>query len=116
MNIMKNTTRLAVLAGVALLFGSALQSNAQYKAVGDDGIAASPKVRQMLVERRSSCDTCCAATKEARADHQRTAAALAAGSQIFGYRAAGDDGITASPKGRALLDAQKRTVEIAPLR
>jgi hypothetical protein len=44
-----------VLAATAIaaltLAGSA---GAQYKAVGDDGIAASPKVRQMLNERKAS--------------------------------------------------------------
>jgi len=43
----------AVLAALAL----AGAANAQYKAVGDDGIAASPKVRQALNEKRASANT-----------------------------------------------------------
>ncbi len=44
-----NRTLIATLAGIALLsFAGPVQ--AQYKPAGDDGIAASPKVRQMLNE------------------------------------------------------------------
>jgi len=48
-----NKTLIAALAGIALLsFASPAQ--AQYKPVGDDGIAASPKVRSMLMKPISS--------------------------------------------------------------
>ena len=40
------------IAAFALAFAST--ASAQYKPVGDDGIAASPKVRQMLNERKAS--------------------------------------------------------------
>jgi uncharacterized protein YbaR (Trm112 family) len=44
-----NKTLIAALAGIALLsFASPAQ--AQYKPVGDDGIAASPKVRSMMMK------------------------------------------------------------------
>ncbi len=43
---------LAAVALVALAFAGT--ASAQYKPVGDDGIAASPKVRQMLNERKAS--------------------------------------------------------------
>lgn len=45
-----NRTLIATLTGIAMLsfVGSV---SAQYKATGDDGITASPKVRQMLNER-----------------------------------------------------------------
>jgi hypothetical protein len=44
-----NKTLLAALASIALLsFASPAQ--AQYKSVGDDGIAASPKVRSMMMK------------------------------------------------------------------
>jgi len=43
------TTLIATLAGIALL-SFAGSAQAQYKAVGEDRIAASPKVRQMLNE------------------------------------------------------------------
>jgi len=54
--IMKTTnkTLIAALAGIAL-FAAPVQ--AQYKAVGDDGIAASPKVRAQLNERRATVNT-----------------------------------------------------------
>ena len=51
---MKTTSKtlIAILASIALVsFASPLQ--AQYKAAGDDGIAASPKVRQMLNETKT---------------------------------------------------------------
>lgn len=43
---------LAVVALAALAFAGT--ASAQYKPVGDDGIAASPRVRQMLNERKAS--------------------------------------------------------------
>jgi len=54
--IMKTTnkTLIAALAGIAL-FAAPVQ--AQYKAVGDDGIAASPKVRAQLNERKARLNT-----------------------------------------------------------
>jgi hypothetical protein len=51
---------LAVAAIAVLTLASA--ANAQYKPVGDDGIAASPKVTQMLKERGASARTVIAAT------------------------------------------------------
>jgi hypothetical protein len=55
------TSILSTIATVvaALTFTSA--AYAQYKPVGDDGIAASPKVRQMLNERPASVTTTAAA-------------------------------------------------------
>lgn len=50
---------LAAVALAALAFAST--ASAQYKPVGDDGIAASPKVRQMLNERKASTATAVAA-------------------------------------------------------
>jgi hypothetical protein len=47
--IMKMTTVVAALAGVAL-FSFAGSVQAQYKPTGDDGITASPKLRQFLNE------------------------------------------------------------------
>ncbi len=49
-----NKTLIAALAGIAL-FAAPVQ--AQYKAVGDDGIAASPKVRAQLNERKARLNT-----------------------------------------------------------
>jgi hypothetical protein len=47
-----NKTLIAALAGI-VLFSFASPVQAQYNAVGDDGICASPKVRQMLTENKS---------------------------------------------------------------
>lgn len=48
---MKITTVITTLAGLAF-FSFASPAQAQYKAVGDDGIAASPKLRDRLNERK----------------------------------------------------------------
>ena len=45
----QNTLAIVTLTAIALLFIS--QARAQYRAVGEDGIAASPKLRQQLDER-----------------------------------------------------------------
>src|SRR5690348_1385520 len=61
-----NRNLAAVLTGIALLsFVGTTQ--AQYKATGDDGITAAPKVRQLLDERRA------AAAVAAAADHKEMA-------------------------------------------
>lgn len=74
----------AATAAAALLTVSA---NAQYRAVGDDGIAASPRIRTTLDERaRSAAVT-------------QTSTAFAS----VGYRPTGADGITASPRLRQQL-------------
>lgn len=59
-------------------------------------VAASPKVQQMHAERAS--------------------APVVQATETAGYRATGADGISASPKVRAMLDERRQTVEIAPLK
>jgi len=55
MNRFSAITRSITLASVAMAaFTFVHAASAQYKAVGDDGIAASPKVRQILHERKAS--------------------------------------------------------------
>lgn len=50
---MKTTAKILVSAfSAAALFSLASNAQAQYKAVGDDGITASPRLRQILNERR----------------------------------------------------------------
>jgi len=52
-NDMNTTAKMLLSAfGAAALLSLAGNSQAQYKAVGDDGIAASPKLRQFLNERK----------------------------------------------------------------
>jgi hypothetical protein len=63
---MKNQIRVIFVAATAAVTlsitpASALAGSVGYRAVGDDGIAASPKVRQMLNERHASVGTATAA-------------------------------------------------------
>ena len=54
---MKNTQIVKMFATATIAaFALAGTANAQYKAVGDDGIAASPKVRQALNERATAAN------------------------------------------------------------
>jgi len=132
---MKNTNRFLIGAAALALLASAGQANAQYQAVGDDGIAASPKLRQMLNEQKArtampavepqvntyqggTSDNVAASPKvqEMRKEQKAVAAAPRAIPNIVGYRATGDDGVTASPKVRAMLDERRPSVEVAPLK
>jgi hypothetical protein len=139
---MKNTPRFLIAAAALALFASAGQIQAQSQLTTDDGVAASPRVRQALTERRisanlsqpmggsdvASCTTaCCAAdgkkitaspkVQQMLAERRKVgSAAVSSGSQVAGYRATGTDGISASPKVRAVLDERRQTVEIAPLK
>ena len=51
---MKTNRTLSVLATAFAALTLASAANAQYKPVGDDGIAASPKLRQQLNERKAN--------------------------------------------------------------
>jgi hypothetical protein len=51
---MKLQYRISLLAATALTALFVTQARAEYRAVGNDGIAASPKVRQMLNEQERS--------------------------------------------------------------
>ena len=133
---MKNTNYLVTLTAVTLLLASTAPSKAQYKAVGDDGIAASPKVRQMLSERKARAIApastaqvvCCkpvseytiVASPKVRQMLNEQAAAKAASTgaitQVVGYKAVGDDGIVASPKLREMLKERSPAIQIAPLK
>jgi hypothetical protein len=53
---MKNAQIAKIFATVLAAFALAGAANAQYKAVGDDGIAASPKVRQALNAQAASAN------------------------------------------------------------
>ena len=84
------------LATIAVLV-LASAANAQYKPVGDDGIAASPKVRQMLNERKASATTAtaagpamacskCADVRTAQVSRQAKGAELLAGATKMATR------------------------------
>lgn len=94
---MKTMKHLLVVAA-AVFLASASQSNAQYRTTGDDGITASPKLRQLLDERGKGMAKGTPAT------------AVAA----VGYRVTGRDGITASPKLRQIIDDSRGVASTGP--
>jgi hypothetical protein len=130
---MKKTIPVLTVVAALVLLGSTSQSNAQAK---DDGIAASPKMRQMLNERGAPMDKNAskALPSTGSVGYQRDGNDGIAASPKFrqiidegyaqnsaqlnypqqvvvnhlGYRATGDDGITASPKLRQMLDERER--------
>src|SRR5712671_396352 len=122
---MKNTHHFLIAAAALALFASAGQAKAGgTDACCDDGIAASPKVRAMLDERKARC--CAAQTqvttyrtttrqteiaaspKVQQMRSERIGAPVVVSTETAGYRPTGDDGITASPKVRAMLDERRQ--------
>jgi len=95
---MKNLNQILFAAFIATTLSLASQANAQYKINEDDGIAASPRLRQQLNERKASATAAAMTSK----NHATTTVASA------GYRVTENDGIAASPKTRQLLDDQAR--------
>ena len=114
---------------------TALNAPAQYQPTGPDGITASPKVRQMLDERRASRPTVFAPTVTVTSNNASdgiTASPkvrqMMAGQKVIvsnspltevanvGYRPTGSDGITASPKLRQQLGERAAEFMIAPLK
>ena len=131
---MKNTHRFLIAAAALALFASAGQARAGgTDSCCDDGIAASPKVRAMLDERKANC---CAAPAQATTYRNTTrqtdvaasprvqqmrndrtpASTVEVAPETAGYRTTGADGISASPRTRAMLDERRQAVEIAPLK
>ena len=100
---MKKMNQILFAAIIATTLTLAGRANAQFRVNEDDGIAASPKVRQMLNERK--------AAKAASLASARTSTVTVASA---GYRATGDDGIAASPKVRQTLNQQKRNTLATP--
>lgn len=135
---MKNKNMLLILTAVAALLASTSQSNAQYRAVGDDGIAASPKLRQFLNESGTKMVKGTPSTAVASVGYRATgrdgitasprlrqfidasrgveSTPSTAVASSVGYRATGDDGITASPKFRQFLNERNGAYQIAPLK
>src|SRR5258706_2136481 len=131
---MKNANRLLIAAAAVALCASAGQAKAGgTDSCCDDGIAASPKVRAMLNERKARC---CAAqthvttyrttTRQTNIEasprvqwmrgERAPASVVQVTTETAGYRPTGSDGITASPKGRAMLDERRQTIENGPLK
>jgi hypothetical protein len=123
---------LAALAAAVLI--PALDTRAQYKPTGDDGVTASPKVRKTLDERRLMAQAASmpvvtvdlahpqgdgiAASPKARAQMAAHAvwAGVAPGNEPSTTRAP-NDGLVASPKAREILRGgpARPTVELAPI-
>jgi hypothetical protein len=133
---MKNLNKVLFAAAIAATMSLANNASAQYKATGDDGIAASPKARQMLNDRaaaaraasvtstvtvayRNPAEGVTASPKARQMLAGRrvvVSGAPAAEVASAGYRATGADGITASPKFRTQLGERSTPIMIAPLK
>src|SRR6266404_5507850 len=127
---MKKTSYPLIVAVAGFLIAFAGQSQAESQLTTDDGIAASPKVRQMLQERKArtsapvvssqvtthqdaSSANVAASPKVQQMRHEMVIATTPRSTVNFaGYRATGDDGITASPKVRAMLNERRQSVEM----
>src|SRR2546426_12269239 len=84
----KNTINLLALTGLTLLAASP-GTNGQ--SVGDDGTAASPRMRQILNERTASANAAASGAQFAWA-------------KDAGYKVIGADGVAASPRMRQILN------------
>ncbi len=134
---MKHLNKILAIAAFAALFGLTNSANAQYRAVGDDGIAASPKHRQFLNEsgkrmvkgapsttvasvgyRATGIDGITASPKMRQFINDSRGVQSTPGTVVVkaGYQATGEDGITASPKFRQQLNERSRTFLVAPLK
>jgi len=88
---MKTANRLFITSLAVAALIPAVQANAQYKAAGDDGISASPRVRKTLNEAPKVRPSGRASSDGARLNNT------------------GSGGIIASPRVRAQLEELKRT-------
>ena len=133
---MKNLNTVLFTAALAATVSLAANASAQLKPAADDGIAASPKVRQMLDERAAAAQATLSAPVRV-AYHTPETQDVTASPKVLqslaerkgvvsttpvvemattGYRPTGADGITASPKLRAQLDERGPAIIIAPLK
>jgi hypothetical protein len=132
---MKTLNQILFSAVIAATLGLANQASAQLKAGEDDGIAATPRVRQMMNERKGpqtgSAVSFHAPTPGAQLSHatglaaspklrqmleeQRPSTVVAASSQQTSP-VAETDGIAASPKVRQQLNERGATFMIAPIK
>jgi hypothetical protein len=97
--LMKKVNQILFVAVIATTLSLASQANAQYRINEDDGIAASPKARQTLTERRGSTTTSLTASKNPATTNPNASA---------GYPVAENADIAASPRARQLLNEQAR--------
>jgi hypothetical protein len=129
---MKNLSKIMFVAALAASFSLVNQASAQYRAVGDDGIAASPKVREMLDQRKAAANTPAAPTVVVTQTTHKSITASPRATELLerntvvstpavvstsgGYQPTGSDGITASPKARQMIDEQHKQFMVAPLK
>ena len=133
---MKNLNKVMLTAAFAASFSLVQNASAQFKPTVDDGIAASPKVRQMLNERavaarvqpanptvavtyRNPAVGVTAPPKTLQMLAERKVVvngALSTEVATTGYRPTGNDGVTASPKLRQQLDERGPTLMVAPIK
>lgn len=136
-NIMKNLNKVVFAAAIAATLSLANSASAQYKPTGDDGITASPKIRQLLNERAAATLAAAVSTPSMTVTYRNPAEGVTASPKVYqmlaerkvvlseapatevaasGYRPTGTDGITASPKLREQLNERGTQVIIAPLK
>ncbi len=133
---MKNLNNVLFAAAIAATVSLANTASAQFKPTGDDGITASPKVRQMFNERaaatrvapstpsvtvtyRNPADGVTASPKVRQMLAERKIVVSGAPSTEVAaavYRPTAADGVTASPKLRQQLDERNTQIMIAPLK
>jgi hypothetical protein len=130
---MKIGKRLLILMTV-VAFTPAIQTMAQYRPTGTDGITASPKLRQQLdaraAENRPVTAAPAVAAKPAAAESRiaaspkamqaltahKTASSAVTSTAVASTTAAPSDGIAASPKLRDQMSAHGPAVQIAPIK
>jgi hypothetical protein len=133
---MKKLNKVLFAAVLATTFGLAYDASAQYKPSGDNGITASPRLRQMFnegavaprvapvspsvtVTYRNPADGVTASPRLRQMLAERKviiSGAPSADVASAGYRPTGADGVTASPKMRQELGEHGPTFMIAPVK
>src|SRR5580765_2006774 len=121
---MKSLNKLIVVAALLVTAVSTTFASPQYRPTGDDGITASPRLRQTLDERAAAnrithqplnpvvsyknqgTEATAASPKLRQLQAQRRVVVDGDSGELAGYRPTGADGITASPKLRQQLDQQ----------
>lgn len=130
---MKTNRLLLVAAVAAAVFGLGNTAKAQFKLETDDGIAASPKMRQMLNDQKKIAAPPATAVAERATQPKSNIAASPKLTRYFAEHALGmkhnaavattpsttaapNDGIAASPKLRQQLNERATPVQIAPVK
>jgi hypothetical protein len=122
---MKTLNRVLIAAAVAAVLGVSSSVRAQSQMVGNDGIAASPKLRAQMNERARVSGvvdkdlrvvplSTAASPKVVVEREALTKAAGAAG--VASKKATASDGIAASPRLRQQMNERPQAVEIAPVK